>query len=146
MALVRKKASTPRAKRESGAIPALGRAPQAVVVDDHAGLRDAICEMLEHEGWEVRPYGTVEDALLAIRTTLPDVVLTDINVGVWSGAALARELRLDPATAPLSIVAMSGTTTPTVNMLRLFDLFLVKPIDLPGLDDTLRGVISRRAR
>lgn len=145
MALARNKPVPGRsAKRESGALPALGLSLRVVVVDDHRGLRDAITEMLRHDGWAVRPFSSVEDALVAVRTTLPDVVLTDINVGVWSGAALARELRLDPATAQLSLVAMSGTTTPTAGMLRLFDLFLVKPIDLPALDGTLREVVLRR--
>lgn len=114
------------------------------MIDDHASLLDVIVEMLQHQGWSVRGFGSVEDALPYVRAALPDVVLTDINVGVLSGAALARELRLDPATANLTIVAMTGSTEPTAKMVSLFDDVLLKPIELARIGETLRVAIARR--
>lgn len=128
----------------SGTLPRVARRRTAVVVDDHDALREMIVEMLEHEDWDVRAFATVEEALPFTRATLPDIVLTDINVGVFSGAALARELRLDPATRNLTIVAMSGTTVPSPRMISLFDEFLVKPIEIARLDHTLRVAMARR--
>jgi len=141
----RKKRPTDAApRRRSGRLPIVEGLQTAVVVDDHPGLREAIVDMLRHEGWTVRAFDSVEDALPYVRASLPDVVLTDINVGVLSGAALARELRLDRATANLTIVAMSGTTEPSERMLSLFDDFLPKPIEIAVLGRTLRTAISRR--
>jgi CheY-like chemotaxis protein len=122
----------------------MDRPRTAVVIDDHASLLEVIVEMLEYHGWEVRGFQRVDEALPVIRAQLPDVVLTDINVGVMSGAALARELRLDPATANLTLVAMSGSVRPTPGMARLFDEFLFKPIDITGLDGLLGHAIARR--
>ena len=122
----------------------MDRPRTAVVIDDHASLLEVIVEMLEYHGWEVRGFQRVDEALPVIRAQLPDVVLTDINVGVMSGAALARELRLDPATANLTLVAMSGSVRPTPGMARLFDEFLFKPIDITGLDGLLGQAIARR--
>lgn len=136
--------ATPRTDRASGKLPSLGRARTAVVIDDHASLLQVIVEMLEHEGWEVRGFERVDEALPYIRARLPDVVLTDINVGAMSGAALARELRLDRATANLTLVAMSGSMRPTPGMARLFDEFLFKPIEITGLADLLGHAIARR--
>lgn len=139
--LRKKKAAS---RRESGRMPIVQGPRTAVVVDDHPGLREAIVDMLVHEGWTVRAFQSVEDALPYVRATLPDVVLTDINVGVLSGAALARELRIDRATAHLAIVAMSGTTDPSERMLSLFDDFLPKPVELPMLTRALHTAIARR--
>ena len=136
--------ATPRPDRPSQRQPSLARARTAVVIDDHASLLEVIVEMLEHHGWEVRGFQRVDEALPFIRAQLPDVVLTDINVGAMSGAALARELRLDPATANLTLVAMSGSVRPTPGMARLFDEFLFKPIDITGLDGLLGHAIARR--
>ena len=136
--------ATPRTDRASGTLPSLARPRTAVVVDDHAGLLGVIVEMLEHYGCEVRGFQRVDEALPYIRATLPDVVLTDINVGEMSGAALARELRLDPATAKLTLVAMTGSMLPTVGMARLFDEFWFKPVELGGLAERLGLAIARR--
>ncbi|MDQ3031537.1 MAG: response regulator [Myxococcota bacterium] len=120
----------------------LGRPPEAVVVEDHDDLRTVLTQTLEHAGWNVRSFGSVMDAHLAIREALPDLVLTDMNVGELSGRALARELRLDPSTAPVVLVAMSGSVTPSPALLAMFDLFLPKPIDVETLDDSLRDLLA----
>lgn len=136
--------ATPRPDRPSRRLPSLDRPRTAVVIDDHASLLEVIVEMLQHHGWEVHGFQRVDEALPFIRAQLPDVVLTDINVGAMSGAALARELRLDPATANLTLVAMSGSIRPTPGMARLFDEFLFKPVDITGLDGLLGRAIARR--
>jgi len=140
----KKKSLASRPSRASGIVPTVARPPLAIVVEDHVDLRDAVTEMLEHDGWEVRAFGGVEEALQATRAALPDLVLTDVTVGPLSGAALARELRLDPSTAGIAVVAMSGNTAPTASMLKLFDLFLVKPVEVHALDGILRSVLARR--
>jgi DNA-binding response OmpR family regulator len=117
-----------------------------VVVDDHAGLLEAITDMLEHQGWAVTAFTTVDEAHPYIRAHLPDVVLTDLNVGIYSGAALAKELRTDPTTAGIAVVAMSGTAEFTPGMTRLFDVMLRKPIELTALDALLRRALVERAR
>lgn len=134
----------PRADRGSGTMPSFGRARTAVVIDDHAGLLEMMVEMLEQEGWKVAGFQRIDDAFAYIRTMLPDVVLTDLQVGEASGAALARELRLDPATTNLTLVAMSGGVRPTPGMGQLFDELLFKPIELTGLASVLGLAIARR--
>ena len=125
-------------------MPSFGRARTAVVIDDHAGLLGMIVEMLEHEGWRVSGFQRVDDALAYIRATLPDLVLTDLQVGEASGAALARELRLDPATTDITLVAMSGRVDPAPELGELFDEHLSKPIEITGLARVLGLAIARR--
>jgi twitching motility two-component system response regulator PilH len=115
-----------------------------VVVEDHRDLRAAIAETLERSRWSVGAFASVEEALPQIRRLLPSVVLTDINLGELSGRALAREMRHDPTTAPIPIVAMSGSVLPTDGVLRDFSLFLLKPVELSRLDATLRIAIAAR--
>lgn len=138
------RSTTARAKPSSGTHPVVASKLSAVVVEDHRDLREGIAEMLEACGWSVRCYDDAGEALAAIRRELPDLVLTDVNAGSLSGPALARELRLDPSTRGVAIVAMSGSVDPTPGMLRLFDRFLPKPVELAGLDEELRGVLASR--
>lgn len=126
----------------SGVVRAIAARPTIVVVEDHPSLRDAIAEALAFAGWDVRAFGDVVEAHRAVRAAPPDLVLTDLNVGTLSGGGLARELRLDPSTSHIPCVAMSGSVQPTRRLLWLFDLFLLKPVDLTTLDATLRELLD----
>lgn len=129
-----------------GGLPRIGRPPAVVVVDDHDGLRDAIREMLEHDGWSVHPFGAIDDALRYLRSRRPDAVLTDINAGSLTGVRLASAIRRDPMARAVPVIAMSGCIDPPPDMRGLFDQFLPKPIELPALDGVLRQSIARRRR
>ena len=138
---------SPRVQRApAGGLPRIGRPPAVVVVDDHDGLRDAIRDMLQHDGWAVHPFGAVEDALRYLRSRRPDAILTDINAGSLTGVRLASAIRRDPEAAAVPVIAMSGCVDPPPEMRGLFDCFLAKPIDLPELDAVLRRTIARRRR
>ncbi|AKF10787.1 response regulator [Sandaracinus amylolyticus] len=115
-----------------------------VVVEDDADLRAIYREMLERDGWEVRVFENPDDALRAIVARLPHVVLTDVNLNGQSGRELARTLRSDERTAGLAIVAASGSVIPTTPLLRMFDTFLRKPVDVTTLGAVLREVVDRR--
>jgi CheY-like chemotaxis protein len=115
-----------------------------VLVEDHPDTREMMEEALEVSGLTVRSFATARDALLAIRARLPDVLLTDLNVGSTSGFDLARALRDDPATASLTIVALSGSATPEDADPRLFDTFMTKPADPLRVAEEVRRLASRR--
>jgi DNA-binding NarL/FixJ family response regulator len=64
-----------------------------LVVDDHAGFRDAAGALLEAEGFEVvGEAATGADALAATERLRPDVVLLDIRLPDIDGLSVAEEL------------------------------------------------------
>ncbi|HXK19185.1 MAG TPA: ATP-binding protein, partial [Polyangiaceae bacterium] len=70
-----------------------------LVVDDEADAREALVGLLERYGATVRSAGSVADAMAALRTSVPDVMVSDIGMPGADGYELIRQLRLLPADA-----------------------------------------------
>jgi CheY-like chemotaxis protein len=117
-----------------------------LVVDDDADTVEALADILTLDGHEVVVAGTVEDALAAARSTQPDLVLLDINLGAsGTGIAVARGIRSDPVTARARIVAVTGATWPAVQQRALaagVDEVLSKPFTVAEID----AVLGRASR
>ena len=79
-----------------------------LVVDDEADIRMLICGVLEDEGYETRQAGNSSEALAAIRSRLPSLLVLDI----WlQGSELdgIEILRMARQEAPnLAVVMISG--------------------------------------
>ncbi len=71
-------------------MPVLRMRDTIVVVDDNDDLLSIYSEMLMLDGWEVRAFSTAAAALESIDAEVPDVVMTDINLGTLTGRGLAR--------------------------------------------------------
>jgi len=80
-----------------------------MVVDDDADTRYVLRLILEREGHSVldAPHGEAALALIA-RNALPDVVMTDLRMPILNGEELILRLRLEPSTASIPIVIVSG--------------------------------------
>lgn len=77
------------------------------VVEDQTAVREGIVESLNREG-DLRVCGEAEDApaaLVAIKATSPDLVLTDLHLKSANGLDLIRELRRQHPGLP--VVAMT---------------------------------------
>jgi two-component system response regulator MprA len=111
-----------------------------LVVDDHRGVRDALRFVLEDAGYRVTTAADGHQALERIAAERPDVVLSDLQMPVLSGAELhARLLALDPT---LPVVFMSED--PAVAGLAAAhgaDGYLVKPFE----PDALIALLARLA-
>lgn len=118
---------------------------RVVLVDDDQVTREMLSEALTHSEWMVASFARAEDALFAIAARPPDLVVTDIALGPgFSGHDLARRLREEPSMAAVAIVAITGRVPPTQPLLRPFDAYLLKPVDLRALDPMLRTLVEER--
>ncbi len=81
--------------------------PSCVVVDDHPAVLDALGRLLAGAGLRVAALASrVDEALEAVETERPDLLVCDIRLGEESGIDLVREIvRLDAATAALVYTA-----------------------------------------
>jgi two-component system, chemotaxis family, CheB/CheR fusion protein len=70
-----------------------------LVVDDEVDARDALVGLLERYGANVRPAASVSEAMAALETTIPDVLITDLGMPGEDGYELLRRVRLLPAAA-----------------------------------------------
>jgi CheY-like chemotaxis protein len=84
-----------------------------LVVEDHAGTRNAMRRMLESSGYVVC---TAEDGLAALEcldVCRPRLILLDLVMPIMDGFGFAQELRghVDPAVARLPILLITGTAS-----------------------------------
>lgn len=119
-----------------------------LIVEDDADCREMLAEVLLHERMAVRACDGGASALFALDVRAPDVVITDLAMPRMDGLDLARALRADPRFARVPIVATSGRVDPHWAVVRFFDAYLRKPIDLRLLPDLIRMLADspRRAR
>lgn len=105
---------------------------RVLVVEDHVDTADSMRMLLELLGHEVAVAATGQDGVRLAREWRPRVVLCDIGLPGLDGHEVARQLRADPATAGVFLVAITGYGR-EVDRERSraagFDLHLVKPAD-----------------
>jgi CheY-like chemotaxis protein len=116
------------------------RGLRVLVVDDEPDLLATVGEILEQEGAKVALATGAADALRSISDGFePVVILTDLTMPGWSGVDLVRELRADPKTSGIRIIAMSASS----KMLRLVDDYadaqLQKPFEVETLVEAVAG-------
>jgi diguanylate cyclase (GGDEF)-like protein len=75
-----------------------------LVADDHRANRTALAALLETAGHEVLSAENGGDALALARETSPELVVSDVLMPAMDGYELARRLKLDPATAGISVM------------------------------------------
>jgi CheY-like chemotaxis protein len=109
-----------------------------VLVDDDVDLRDVVTMMLEQAGALVTGCGDGAEALEALRFSVPNVVVMDINLPGPSGFSVMRTIRRldDPAARAVPAIAISGYADQLglEPMLEAgFNDFLAKPIQMNRL-------------
>jgi CheY-like chemotaxis protein len=148
-----RRAAAGRRKKDPAAATAgpssdAGRSLDAVrallVEDDPPSLR-LLAAVLEGEGCEVRSTRSAEEALEALPSFQPTVVVIDLILPLASGLLLAERLKADPATAHLPLVAVTAVNGPQAERTASasgFSLYVRKPID----PDTFPALLLAAAR
>jgi diguanylate cyclase (GGDEF)-like protein len=109
-----------------------------LLVDDDPMLRTLVRTTLEVIDVEIEEAETTRGAAAVIAERPPDVIVLDVGLPGQDGLAFCRELKLNPATAGIRVVLLTGSDTGTETAARLAgaDAFLRKPfspLDLLGL-------------
>ena len=81
--------------------------PQVLVVDDEPSVRNSISMLLAAAGYGVSTAKHGFDALLQLRRTLPDLIISDLNMPEMSGFEFLSVVRRRFPQVP--VLAMSGT-------------------------------------
>jgi len=116
---------------------------RVLVIDDEGGIREALRQVLEYEGWEVRAATSGGEGITVYPEFRPHVVLLDVKMAGLDGLDTLSRLRdLEP---PATVVMISGhgTIATAVQATRrgAFD-FLEKPLDTDRLLVTLRNAVQ----
>lgn len=82
--------------------------PLVLVVEDYQDAREMYAAYLQFSGFEVAEAANGVDAVAKTRELLPDIVLMDLALPQMDGWEATRQLKGDPATRHIPIVALTG--------------------------------------
>ena len=119
------------------AIPA--RALRVLVVDDDAGVRGMIVEVLEGEGFTVEPASSGEEALQSVRRKAPDLMLLDVNMPGVDGWQVLDDLRAAAGPQTPVVVMTAGFVAQDRALASGAQGFLGKPFELDELIGTVEA-------
>jgi two-component system, OmpR family, phosphate regulon response regulator PhoB len=120
--------------------------PDVLVVEDEPDIRGLIVHHLERDGFRCRVAGTGPDALAAVRSAVPDLVVLDLMLPGMDGLEVCRRLRAGAATVPVIMFTAKADEVDRVVGLELgADDYVVKPFSPKKLVARVRAVL-RRAR
>ena len=115
-----------------GNLPRTVAGKRILVVDDDPDIRELLFTALEDEGFEVFPAGNGQEALAAIRTFRPDVIVLDLMMPVMDGWQFAKELRARDEDIPLVLLSAARDLSTHAKNLAAADV-IEKPFDLAEL-------------
>lgn len=120
-----------------------------LVVEDEEDIRELLKYNLEKEGYQVFGAATGEEALQAVRTRLPDLILLDLMLPGIDGLEVCRRFRGGSQTKHLPIIMLTakGEEADIVTGLELgADDYIAKPFSPRVLLARLRAVLRRRSQ
>ena len=123
-------------------------APRILIVEDEDSLGLLLRYNLEAEGFAVEVIPRGDDADIALREALPDLLLLDWMLPGISGIELCRRLRARPEAEALPIIMLTarGEEAERIRGLKTgADDYLVKPFSIPELIARIRALLRRAA-
>jgi len=112
-------------------------------IDDEQGIRAALGQLLEYEGYEVRTHANATDGIAEYQKWRPHLVFLDVKMAGMDGMEALKRLReIDPAA---TIVMISGhatiRTAVEATQLGAYEI-LEKPLDTDRILVMLRNALS----
>jgi len=114
-------------------------------VDDHVTNLKLARVILQSSGYEVHTAGDAEQALQALEEFRPRLILMDLQLPGMDGLELTRQLKSDPTTADIPIVALTAyAMVGDAERARAAgcDDYITKPLDRKLLLATLERLLA----
>jgi two-component system cell cycle response regulator len=144
----KQQSSTDRTPEITGAGTAPGAPAQILVVeDDPASLRLAGAVLMA-SGYLVSVATTAAQAILSVEANPPDLIVLDLNLPGIDGLETARELKQNPATRHIPILAVTAYSDLFSKQAALSaqcNAYLNKPLDTRRLPQQLAGMLMSKA-
>jgi DNA-binding response OmpR family regulator len=115
-----------------------------LVIEDEPGIRMAVKDELEFEGFQVR---LAEDGLAGAESILrdpPDLIVLDLMLPGKNGFEICREIRARGIKTPVIVLTARGQEVDKIRGLELgADDYITKPFSLAELVARIRAVLRR---
>ncbi len=119
-------------------------AGRILVVDDEASITDAVATALRYEGFEVEEASNGRDALAAVMSNEPDLIVLDWMLPDISGVDVGRRLRERGFKTAILFLTAKDAVEDKVEALRAGgDDYVTKPFSLAEIVARIQAVLRR---
>jgi CheY-like chemotaxis protein len=120
-------------------------APVILVVEDNETNQMLTVAVLERDGYRVIVAGNTEEARDRLESETPQLILMDVQLPGEDGLAFTRQLKRNPATSPIPVVAMTAHAMQGDAELAMeagCSGYIAKPIDTRALAEQVRRYLA----
>ena len=124
-------------------------AAKILLVEDNEMNRDMLSRRLQRRGYEVLTAVDAESGLALTRSEMPVLVLMDMSLPGIDGWEVTRQLKADPATRAIPVIALTAHAMAGDREQALAagcDDFDIKPIDLDRLLGKIEALLGGKAK
>ena len=117
-----------------------------LVVDDNAGIRRLLYELLTQEGYRVQTAENGMECLIKVQESEPDLVILDAKMPGKSGLETVKELKKYNPDLPI-IMMTAYSEMPLINDALedgMIEHYLAKPFDLDEVRRLVIAIVKRR--
>jgi DNA-binding NtrC family response regulator len=110
-----------------------------LIVDDDAATRSALVQLLTVAGFQCSEAGTYQDAVAQLQASAPDLLVTDVRLGLYNGLQLLLNRPRD-----IPAVVLTGFPDPVLagEAQRQGAVYVQKPVNPRDLVDLIRHRLS----
>ena len=120
--------------------------PRILLVEDNEMNRDMLTRRLERKGYAVLVALDGAEGVAKARAEAPELILMDMSLPVLDGWDATRQLKADPTTAGIPIIALTAHAMASDEQKAReagCDDFDTKPIELPRLLGKMEALLTR---
>jgi len=122
--------------------------PRLLLVEDNEESRDGLSRRLQRKGYEVLTALDGRQGLEAVRAESPDLVLMDMSLPVLDGWEATRQLKADPQTRHIPVIALTAHAMAGDREKALAagcDEYDTKPVEVGRLLGKIEALLAGRA-
>jgi CheY-like chemotaxis protein len=123
----------------------MNNSPLILVVDDNEAGQLLASAVLQLDGFRVDLASSAQEVLERVNAHQPDLILMDVQLPGQDGLALTRQLKADPATTAIPIIALTAHAMAGDQELALAAGcvgYISKPINTRTLGDQVHKFLS----
>ena len=116
-----------------------------LLVEDNETNQMLTVAVLERDGYRVVVAGNAEEARHQLETETPQLILMDVQLPGEDGLAFTQQLKRNPATSPIPVVAMTAHAMQGDAELAMkagCSGYIAKPIDTRALAEQVRRFLA----
>ena len=117
-----------------------------LIVEDNEKNLKLVRDVLQYQGYQTIEAGTGEDGVRLAKARTPDLILMDIQLPGMDGITALLELRADPGTRAIPVIAVTASAM-TQDRKKIiaagFDGYQSKPIRVVEFLEAVRQTLDR---